>query len=98
MNTEIQLWGKTIAALIQPEKSGPVSFEYHPDFLESSIEVAPLMMPLAKGLHTFPDLTRTSFKGLPGLVSDSLPDKFGNQVIDQWLTNSGRQAGSFYCH
>ena len=95
MNAEIQLWGRTIAALIQPDNRGPVSFEYHPDFIGSNIQVAPLMMPLKKELFSFPDLTRTSFKGLPGLVTDSLPDKFGNQVIDQWLRNSGRPAGSF---
>lgn len=70
-------------------------FEYAPDFLASGIEVAPLMMPLSAGRFAFPDLPRETFKGMPGLLADSLPDKFGNLLIDQWLARQGRTPQSF---
>ncbi len=59
-----------------------IAFEYDDAFLNSGIEVSPIMMPLSKRLYEFPDLIQTSFKGSPGLLADSLPDKFGNAVID----------------
>ncbi len=70
-------------------------FEYAPDFLGSGIEVSPLMLPLGAGRFSFPNLPRETFKGLPGLLADSLPDKFGNLLIDQWLAQQGRRAESF---
>ena len=70
-------------------------FEYHSQFLSSGIEVAPLTMPLSGGTHVFPDLQRETFKGLPGLLADSLPDQFGNLLIDRWLADQGRSANSF---
>ena len=70
-------------------------FEYAPDFLASGIEAAPLMMPLGAGRFVFPELPRETFKGMPGLLADSLPDKFGNLLIDQWLARQGRTPQSF---
>ncbi len=70
-------------------------FEYAPEFLASGIEAAPLMMPLGAGRFAFPDLPRETFKGMPGLLADSLPDKFGNLLIDQWLARQGRTPQSF---
>lgn len=70
-------------------------FEYDPDFLSSGIEVSPLMLPLRGGRFSFPNLPRETFKGLPGLLADSLPDKFGNLLIDQWLARQGRTPQSF---
>ena len=71
-------------------------FEYHPDFLQSGIEVSPVMMPLGPGQFSFANLPRETFKGLPGLLADSLPDKFGNLLIDQWLASQGRTPQSFH--
>lgn len=70
-------------------------FEYHPDFLLSGIQVAPLTLPLQSGPQSFPDLASDTFKGLPGLLADSLPDKFGNLLIDRWLAEQGRTPQSF---
>lgn len=70
-------------------------FEYAPEFLASGIEAAPLMMPLGAGRFAFPDLPHETFKGMPGLLADSLPDKFGNLLIDQWLARQGRTPQSF---
>ena len=66
------------------------AFEYSSAFARSGIEVAPLMMPLSRRIFTFPDLPRVSFHGLPGMLADTLPDKFGNAVIDAWLAAQGR--------
>ena len=70
-------------------------FEYEPSFLRSGIEVSPITMPLAEGVYQFPQLPPETFKGLPGLLADCLPDKFGNLLIDQWLARQGREAASF---
>jgi serine/threonine-protein kinase HipA len=71
------------------------AFQYDPEFAASGIEIAPLMMPLGGRVHEFPALSRESFHGLPGMLADSLPDKFGNALIDAWLATQGRTPGSF---
>ena len=75
-------------------------FEYDRDFLQLGIDLAPLYMSLydaqqGDGLYSFPNLNRETYKGLPGLLADSLPDKFGNSVINSWLARNGRDAASF---
>jgi serine/threonine-protein kinase HipA len=69
-------------------------FQYAPDFLRSGIQLAPLMMPLDEFPYEFPALARNTFKGLPGLLADSLPDKYGHAIIDAWLALQGRTAAS----
>jgi len=93
MNTvaEVRLWGTRIGAIALPDGARFATFEYAPDFLESGIEIAPLMMPLSPQVYSFPALPRQTFQGLPGLVADSLPDKFGNAIIDSWLSGQGRK-------
>ena len=74
---EVRLWGRTIGAVSWDEDRGVANFEYDPAFLRSGREVAPLTMPLATGIYSFPALARETFHGLPGLLADSLPDRFG---------------------
>lgn len=93
--TEVRLWGRTIGAVSLAEESDVASFEYDADFISSGIEIAPLMMPLTERVYQFPELSRPTFHGLPGLLADSLPDKFGNALIDAWLATQGRQPDSF---
>lgn len=91
----IELYETPIGAVTwDPERELGV-FEYAPGFLSSGIEVSPVTMPLGAGRFSFPNLPRESFKGLPGLLADSLPDKFGNLLIDQWLAQQGRRPESF---
>jgi serine/threonine-protein kinase HipA len=71
------------------------AFEYEPSFAASGIEVAPLTMPLSNDVYRFPALPQGTFYGLPGLLADSLPDRFGNALIDTWLTTQGRSPASF---
>ena len=92
---EVKLWGTTIGALSQ-ENDNFASFEYNPDFVRSGIEPAPITMPVRAGvIYKFPNLSPATFHKLPGLCVDSIPDKFGNKIIDQWLTQNGREPGSF---
>ena len=92
---EVRLWGKTIGAVALQDGEVVASFEYDAAFAQSGIQVAPLVMPLARRVYRFPELSRPTFHGLPGLLADSLPDKFGNALIDAWLASQGRQPGSF---
>jgi len=92
---EVRLWGRTIGAVSQESDVGYATFQYDPDFAQSGIQIAPLTMPLARHSYAFPQLSRRSFKGLPGLLSDSLPDYFGNALIDAWLARQGRSPGDF---
>ena len=92
---EVRLWGTKIGTVAFDEENGLGSFEYDPGFLPSGIEVAPIAMPLSRRVYTFPELARQSFHGLPGLLADSLPDKFGNAVINAWLQSQGRSPESF---
>jgi len=91
---EIKLWGRTIGAVSLADNSEIAAFEYDSDFIKSGIEIAPLTMPLSKRIYTFPALPAKTFYGLPGLLADSLPDKFGHALIDAWLAGQGRQADS----
>jgi len=90
------LWGSVIGAVTWLEDREIGVFQYAPDFLRSGIQLSPLMMPLEEFPYEFPALARNTFKGLPGLVSDSLPDRYGNAVIDAWLASQGRTAASFH--
>ncbi|HEX6667367.1 MAG TPA: type II toxin-antitoxin system HipA family toxin [Solirubrobacterales bacterium] len=95
-HAEVHLWGRQIGAVTLADASAAASFEYEPSFLASGIEVAPIEMPLAAGpVFRFPALARESFSGLPGLLADSLPDRYGNALINAWLATRGRRPKSF---
>lgn len=89
LRAEVRLWGRQIGAVVWDEAREIGVFEYEPSFLASGIEVAPLTLPLRPGVFDFPALSRDTFKGLPGLLADSLPDKFGNLLIERWLAEQG---------
>src|SRR3972149_6290593 len=92
---EVRLWGSTIGAVSLEEGHEIASFQYDPEFVQSSIEISPITIPLSNRIYTFPELARKTFYGLPGLLADSLPDKFGNVLIDAWLASQGRTPESF---
>jgi serine/threonine-protein kinase HipA len=89
------LWGRRIGAVSWLNERDIGVFQYAPEFVGSNIQVAPLTMPLRETPYEFPALSRSTFSGLPGLLSDSLPDKFGNALIDAWLARIGRSPQSF---
>jgi serine/threonine-protein kinase HipA len=92
---EVRLWGRTIGAVALQGDDDVAAFEYERAFTDSGIQVAPLTMPLSQQIYRFPALSRATFHGLPGLLADSLPDAFGNTLIDAWLATQGRSASSF---
>jgi serine/threonine-protein kinase HipA len=90
---KVKLWGRVIGAV---SMDGDVAaFQYDPAFVTSGIQVSPFTMPLDSRVYTFPELSRAAFHGLPGLLADSLPDKFGNALIDAWLAARGRLPNDF---
>lgn len=93
--SEVWLWGTRIGAVTLPEGERFASFEYDPDFRRSGIELSPLTMPLGRQVYRFPALALESFHGLPGLLADTLPDKYGNALIDAWLATQGRSPADF---
>jgi serine/threonine-protein kinase HipA len=92
---EVRLWGRTIGAVSVQDGARIAAFQYTPEFAASGIEVSPITMPLSNRVHLFSDLAPNTFHGLPGLLADSLPDKFGNALIDAWLATEGRAPASF---
>ena len=92
---EVRLWGRRIGAVSLLDGESIAGFQYDPDFLSSGIQVAPLMMPLGPQVFRFPALNPQSFHGLPGLLADALPDRYGNALIDAWLAGQGRTPDSF---
>ncbi len=91
----VRLWGTRIGAVSMPGDGRAATFQYDRDFLQSGIETAPLVMPLRSEPYTFATLSPESFHGLPGLLADSLPDRYGHALIDAWLAGQGRTPESF---
>ncbi len=91
----VLLWGSDIGAVTWLDDREIGVFQYTPEFADSGIEVAPLLMPLRAAPYEFPTLSNVTFNGLPGMLADSLPDKFGNTLINAWLAGQGRTPGSF---
>ncbi|WP_406828850.1 type II toxin-antitoxin system HipA family toxin [Microbulbifer sp. ARAS458-1] len=89
INVEYQ--GETAGAVSFDTDSGLGAFEYDPAFIDTGIELSPLKMPLARRIYRFPELRFETFRGLPGLIADSLPDDFGNAVLNAWMAAQGKQ-------
>jgi serine/threonine-protein kinase HipA len=91
---QVRLWGSNIGAVSMDAGRAAV-FQYDPAFLASAIELSPLRMALRADPYEFPALNPDSFHGLPGLLADSLPDRYGRALIDAWLAGQGRRPESF---
>ena len=94
-DANVILWGRRIGAVSWDAGRGIGIFQYDPRFISSGIEVAPFAMPLREAPYEFPGLGRDAFKGLPGLLGDALPDRYGNALIDAWLAETGRDRADF---
>ncbi|MBN2653922.1 MAG: type II toxin-antitoxin system HipA family toxin [Nitrospirae bacterium] len=83
---EVKLWGTEIGYLAYPPgQTDSATFVYDEEFMKSGIQLSPIQMAYPPKLFTFPDISRQTFKGLPGIFADSLPDKYGNQLIDIFM-------------
>lgn len=96
-NAFVNIWGKRVGAISWNNDTGVGTFEYDSVFLKSGLDIAPVKMPALDGgrLFSFPEnRDNTTFKGLPGLLADVLPDKYGNALINAWLARQGRPTNS----
>lgn len=92
----VRLWGREIGAVSVDGPTGVPAFQYTPEFARSGIELAPLRMPLRTEPYEFPALMRIpAFNGLPGLLADALPDRWGQALVGAWLRSQGRAEESF---
>jgi len=96
----VKIWGELVGAVAWDADRELATFEFDRAFLDRGRDLAPLRMPLAEARRgnarfAFPALSRETFRGLPGLLADALPDRFGNRIIDAWLARQGRTAESF---
>ena len=97
---EVHLWQQLVGAVSWLDDRGYAVFEFDPDFTRTGLDISPIHMPLhaarsGDGLFAFPELARRTYLGLPGLLADALPDKYGRSVIDAWLARQGRDPDSF---
>lgn len=88
---EVLIWGKSVGAVALDPKLGYYAFEYDPKFIASGVELSPIHMPLEKGNDpfVFGDLPIATYKRLPAMLADALPDDFGNRLIDAWMAQQG---------
>ncbi len=94
----VNIWNQRIGAVAWNPDTGLATFQFDSDFLKSNLDLAPIKMPIegaAKRIYSFPELrNNNTFKGLPGLLADILPDKYGNALINTWLAHQGRASDS----
>ena len=91
----VNLYGQPIGSARWNQRYEVAQFEYDPDFVRHGIEPSPLMMPVREGrIYSFGELDKTTFKGLPGMLADSLPDTYGRALFEKWLALTGRTSGN----
>lgn len=98
----VKIWGQQVGAVAWDDQTGLASFEYDTTFKNLNWELSPLKMPInsGRGIFSFPELKQgkndlyDTFKGLPGLLADVLPDRYGNELINLWLAQQGRPLNS----
>lgn len=87
---EVRAWGERVGALAASGRRGAYGFEYAPEWCRGGTELAPLLMPaVPRRTYAFPDLSVETFQGLPPMIADSLPDRFGNSVVNAYLARNG---------
>ena len=91
----VLMHGKTVGALSFDDDTGLSAFQFAPEWVASGVEISPVHMPLSNRVYQFPELPHATFRGLPGAFADTLPDDFGNALIDVWLARMGRDRDSF---
>ena len=96
----INIWGKRVGAVSWNNNTGIATFEFDEDFIKEGIELSPITMPVGESIRgnrifSFSTLSKITFKGLPGMLADSLPDRYGNRLINEWLAMQGRSEEDF---
>jgi len=91
----VRLWEQDAGVVAWNKERDIGEFEYEASFLKRGLDIAPLTMPLRSGIFSFPLLKRETYHRLPGLLADALPDRFGNAIINAWLSSQGRAIADF---
>ncbi len=96
---KVMLWGESVGAVLWLEERNAAVFEFDKKYINEGFDISPIKMPLSEARKgnskfIFSDLSRETFKGLPGLLADSLPDRYGNKIINEWLARQGRDESS----
>ncbi len=86
---EVSAWGRRVGAVALDPATGFYAFEYDEAWLEDGVELAPLHMPRRAGVYEFPELSRTTYYGLPAMLADALPDRFGSALVTAWMAEQG---------
>lgn len=95
IGANVYLWGTRVGSVVQDAPDSVARFNYDTDFLKSGIELSPIVMPLGPSVFSFAAQSRETFQGLPGMLADSLPDKFGTKLIERYLRNQNRSPSTF---
>lgn len=95
---DVNIWDLNVGSLIWNKENEYAVFEFNSDFSAKKIDLSPIIMPLSESSNErlfFPENRNKCFKGLPGFIADSLPDDYGNDLIDSWFASEGYQAMDF---
>ncbi len=91
----VNLYGQQIGSVSWDAKRNLALFEYTNNFIGRGIQPSPILMPVQQGrIYSFGDIGKETFKGLPGMLADSLPDTYGRALFDRWLALTGRDSGN----
>jgi serine/threonine-protein kinase HipA len=90
---EVRAWGSTVGAVALDPRTGFYAFEYDEAWAGGTRELAPLHLPNGPGAFVFPELSRATYYGLPAMLADALPDRFGNALVNAWLAEQGVRPG-----
>jgi serine/threonine-protein kinase HipA len=97
MIIDVKLWDSLVGSLYWDDNNRVAIFQYDPSFVRKGLDIAPILMPLKEGIqYRFPDMDYKTFKGLPPMIADSLPDDFGNHIMNAWLSKQGKTIDSLY--
>ena len=99
MVAKVYLWNKVVGYVLWEDQRNLATFEFDPAFAQRNLDISPIVMPIdeirkGKRIYSFPQIEWETFLGLPGLLADSLPDRFGNKMMDAWLARKGRSLSS----
>lgn len=92
---KVNMYGLNVGTFSWDGRYDIARFEYDDEFVKKGLEPSPLMMPVRSGrVYSFGNLDRDTFKGLPGMLADSLPDTYGRALFDRWLSLTGRTSSN----
>ena len=87
---EVRIWGQRVGAVAMDPQMGFYVFSYAPTWRKKGLELSPIQMPLkGEDRYVFPNLPEATFRRLPAMLADSLPDAFGSAVINAWMSTNG---------